>query len=142
MSATVQAMKHLHIRTTVIATAYKETINQALRKYYQDGGIEVLAIKGLEASRPVDQVKLPDYASDKVAGDLYRQEPETDSVLIQGRWRSVAYVQELEDDTEKPVVTSTAASLWWVMQALGIRVPIQGFGQLLPGDYSTPERQS
>jgi len=33
MSATVQAMKHLEIRSTVIATAYKETINQAVRKY-------------------------------------------------------------------------------------------------------------
>jgi maleate cis-trans isomerase len=29
ISATVQAMKHFEIRSTVIATAYKETINQA-----------------------------------------------------------------------------------------------------------------
>jgi maleate cis-trans isomerase len=53
--------------------------------------------------------------------------------LIQGRWRSVAYVQELEDDTQKPIVSSTAASLWWVMQALGIRAPIEGYGKLLGG---------
>jgi maleate cis-trans isomerase len=31
MSATVQAMKHLKIRNTVIATAYKESINQAVK---------------------------------------------------------------------------------------------------------------
>jgi maleate cis-trans isomerase len=53
--------------------------------------------------------------------------------LIQGRWRSVAYVQELEDDTGKPVVSSTAASLWWVLQVLGMKPPIEGFGKLLRG---------
>jgi maleate isomerase len=131
MGATVQAMKHLKIRSTVIATAYKETINQAVKEYYEDGGLEVLGIKGLEVSKPVDQVKLPDYASYKVARDLYRQHPNTDSLLLQGRWRSVAYVQELEDDTRKAVVSSTAASLWWVMHVLGIKVRIEGFGQLL-----------
>jgi maleate cis-trans isomerase len=133
MSATVEAMKHLEIRSTVIATAYKETINQAVKKYYEDGGLEVLAIKGLEVSKPVEQVKLPDYASYKVARELYRQHSTTDSVLIQGRWRSVAYIQELEDDTEKPAVSSTAASLWWVMHVLGIKVPIPRFGKLLRG---------
>jgi maleate cis-trans isomerase len=133
MSATVGALKHLKVRTTVIATAYKETINQAVKKYYEDGGVEVLAIKGLEVSKPVDQAKLPDYASYKVARELFREHPDADSLLIQGRWRSVAYVQELEDDTGKPVVSSTAASLWWVLQVLGMKPPIEGFGKLLRG---------
>jgi len=133
MSATVEALKSLKVRTTVIATAYKETINQAVKKYYEDGGVKVLSIKGLEVSKPVDQVKLPDYASYKIARELFRQHPEVESLLIQGRWRSVAYVQELEDDTQKPVVSSTAASLWWVLQVLGMRPPIEGFGKLLRG---------
>jgi maleate isomerase len=133
MSATVQALKHLKVGSTLIATAYKETINQAVKKYYEDGGVKVLAIKGLEVSKPVDQVKLPDYASYKVARDLFRQHPESDSILLQGRWRTVAYVQELEDDTQKPVVSSTAASLWWVMQVLGIKVSVERYGKLLRG---------
>ncbi len=131
MSATVEGLKHLKVRTTVIATAYKETINQAVKKYYEDGGLKVLAIKGLEVAKPVDQVKLPDYASYKVARDLFLAYPEVDSLLIQGRWRSVGYVQELEDDTGKPVVSSTAASLWWVMNTLGIKAPIENYGKLL-----------
>jgi maleate isomerase len=133
MNATVEALKHLQVRTTVVATAYKQIINQAVKKYYEDGGLQVLGIKGLEVSKPVDQVKLPDYASYKVARNLFHRYPAVDSLLIQGRWRSVAYVQELEDDTQKPVVSSTAASLWWVMRALGIKAPVAGFGKLLNG---------
>ena len=63
-------MKHSEIRSTVIATAYKGTINQAVKKYYEDGGLQVLAIMGLEVAKPVDQVKLPDYASYKVRESL------------------------------------------------------------------------
>ena len=133
MSATVEALKHLNVRTTVIATAYKETINQAVKKYYEAGGLKVLAIKGLEVAKPVDQVKLPDYASYKVARELFLQHPDVDSLLIQGRWRSVAYVQELENETATPVVASTAASLWWVMHTLGMKAPIEGYGKLLHG---------
>lgn len=133
MSATVDALKHLGVRTTAIATAYKETINHAVKKYYEDGGLKVVAIKGLEVSKPVDQVKLPDYASYKVARELFRQHPDVESLLIQGRWRSVAYVQELEDETGKPAVSSTAASLWWVMKVLGMKPAITGFGKLLRG---------
>ena len=44
---------------------------------------------------------------------------------------SVAYVQELENDTVKPVVSSTAASHWWVLQTLGMKPRIEGFGKLL-----------
>ena len=93
----------------------------------------MLAIRGLEVSKLVEQVKLPGYASYKVARELYRQHSKTDSLLIQERWRSVAYIQELEDDTQKPAVSSTAASLWWVMHVLGIAVPIPRFGKLLRG---------
>jgi maleate cis-trans isomerase len=131
MGATVEAMQHLKVRSTVVATAYKEDINQAVKKYYEDGGVKVIAIKGLEVSKPVDQAKLPDYASYKVARELFQQYRDAESLLIQGRWRSVAYVQELEDDTQRPVVSSTAASLWWVLKVLGMKPRIEGFGKLL-----------
>lgn len=93
----------------------------------------MLAIRGLEVSKTVGHVKLPDYASYKVARELYRQHSKTDGLLIQERWRSVAYIQELEDDTQKPALSSTTASLRWVMHVLGIKVPIPGFGKLLRG---------
>jgi maleate isomerase len=133
MGATVEALKHLKVKSTAIATAYKESINQSVKKYYEDGGVKVVAIKGLEVAKPVDQAKLPDYASYKVARELYREHPDVDSLLLQGRWRTVAYVQELENDTGRPAVASTAASLWWVMHVLGIKVPIEGYGKLLAG---------
>jgi maleate isomerase/arylmalonate decarboxylase len=131
MNATVEALRHLGAKTIVIATAYMKNINQAVKRYYGDAGFQILAIHGLEVSKPVEQVKLPDYASYKVARDLYRQNPSVDAIVIQGRWRSVAYVEELERDSERPVVSTTAASLWWVLRKLGMKAPLQGYGALL-----------
>src|SRR5687767_3275604 len=82
MSATVEAMKHLEIRSTVIATAYKETINQAVKNITKTADSRCWLLKRLP--NPLEQVKLPDYASYKVARELYRQHSKTDSLLIQG----------------------------------------------------------
>ena len=131
MNASVEALRHLKAQTIVIATAYMEKINQAVKRYYEDAGFQVSAIAGLDVKKPVDQVKLPDYASYKVAKTLFQQNQSVDAILIQGRWRSVSCVEELEGDSGRPVVSSTAACLWWVLQRLAMRIPIDGYGQLL-----------
>lgn len=131
MNANVEALKHLKARKVVIATAYKERINRAVQRYYEECGLEVLAIRGLDVAKPVGQVKLPEYASYRAGRKLFQENPEADAVLIQGRWRSVAYVEDLETDIARPVVSSVAASLWWVLQTLGMKLPIDGYGRLL-----------
>lgn len=131
MNASVEALKHLKAKNIVIATAYMKTINEAVKRYYEDAGFQVSGIQGLEVTKPVEQVKLPDYASYRVGRNLFQQNPTADAILIQGRWRSVACVAELEGDTGRPVISSTAASLWWVLQKLAMKIPIEGCGQLL-----------
>jgi maleate cis-trans isomerase len=93
--------------------------------------LHVPGISGLEVTKPVEQIKLPDYASYKLARALYKQNPNIDAILIQGRWRSIAWIEELEADSGKPVVSSTAASLWWVLSQLGMNISIEGYGRLL-----------
>ena len=131
MNASAEALKHLKAKTIVIATAYMDKINQAVKRYYEDAGFEVLGIAGLEVKTPVDQVKLPDYASYKVAKALFQRHPAVDAILIQGRWRAVACLDELERDSDRSVVSSTAASLWWALKKLGMEIPIEGYGRLL-----------
>jgi maleate cis-trans isomerase len=131
MNASVEALKNLNVKSIVIATAYMENINQAVQRYYEHAGFRVLGILGLDIKKPVDQAKLPDYASYNLARVLFRENAGVDAILIQGRWRALAWVQELERDTQCPAVCSTAASLWWVLQTLGMKIPIDGYGQLL-----------
>lgn len=133
LCANAEALKHLEAKKIVIATAYLERINQALRRYFEDAGFEVAGIRGLDVSKPVDQAKLPEEASYRVARSLFEEHPQADAVLIHGRWRSLAHVEQLEREIGRPVVSSTAASLWWVLRALGMRLPVEGFGKILRG---------
>ncbi|MBI4522802.1 MAG: hypothetical protein HY695_03200 [Deltaproteobacteria bacterium] len=131
LGANVDALIHLGARTIVIATAYREDINQKLRQFFEEAGLRVAGISGLNVGRPVDQAKLPEEASYKAALRILAEHPDADAILIQGRWRSVSHVERLERETGKPVVSSTAASLWWALRSLRLRSPIQGYGRLL-----------
>lgn len=131
LNANVEALKHLKAKRIVVATAYLEKFNRAFQGYLEAAGLEVAGIRGLGVSKPVDQVKLPEYASYRVALSVFRENPDVDALLIHGRWPSVAYVESLERDTARPVVSSQAASLWWVLQTLGMKVSIEGYGRLL-----------
>ena len=131
LGANADALKHLGAHRIVVATAYREEINQKLERYLGEAGFEVSGISGLNVARPVDQVKLPEDASYKSASGIFRRHPDADAILIHGRWRSVAHVDRLERETGRPVVASTAASLWWALKTLELKIPIQGYGQLL-----------
>jgi len=137
LNANVEALKHLNAKRIVVATAYLEKINRALQGYLEAAGLEVAGIRGLGVSKPVDQVKLPEHASSNVALSVFRENPEADTLLVHGRWPSVADVESLERDTGRPVVSSNAASLWWVLRTLGMRVPIEGYGRLLRQETSS-----
>ena len=82
-------------------------------------------------TKPVEQVKLPEDTAAKAGRKLFEEHPETDAALLQGRWPSVACVERLETEIGRPVVATVAASLWWVLQALNIKEPIKGYGELL-----------
>lgn len=127
------ALDHLKAKKVVVATAYRDAINESLKPYFQDAGFDVVGMRGLNVATPVEQDKLPEYSSYRAALGLVREFPQADAVLVHGRWASVAYVEELERDTGRPVVSSNVASLWWVLNTLGMKIPIEGYGKLLEG---------
>ena len=133
MRINTMALEHLKAKKVVVATAYRDTINESLKPYLKDAGLDVVGMKGLNVATPVEQDKLPEYSSYRTALELVREFPQADAVLIHGRWASVAYVEELETDIGRPVVSSNVASLWWVLQTLGMKIPIEGYGTLLKG---------
>ena len=131
LGANADALNHLGAKKIVIATAYKDEINARVRQYFEEAGLQVAGIKGLNVSRPVDQVKLPLEASYNVALSIFREHSNVDAILIHGRWPSLAHAERLEGETGRPVVASVAASLWWVLKVLHMNLPVDGCGRLL-----------
>jgi maleate isomerase len=46
-------------------------------------------------------------------------------------FRTIEIIQELEEATGKPVISSNQATLWYALRKLGLKDSIKGYGQLL-----------
>lgn len=129
-TACIQAFRELGIKRISLATPYEEWLNQKEKKFFEDNGIEVLAMKGLglpeaEAIASVDP------------GRIYRMarevdQDDSDAIFISCTdFQAVPALQAIEDDLGKPVISSNQVTLWGMLKLAGVRTPVPGFGRLL-----------
>jgi maleate isomerase len=80
-----------------------------------------------------DQIsrKTPDVAYNLVM-ELYRKSPEADGFFIScTSFRLEEYIDMLEANIKKPVITSIQASAWDALRMSGVMESIKGYGRLL-----------
>jgi maleate isomerase len=128
--AVVQALKRLEVKKLVIATPYPEEINRLEKTFFEEHGLEVLAIKGLGITDAfLIGCEMPD--------DTYRfvksmDDPSADAIFIScTNYRTFDIIELLEEDCKKPVVTSNQATFWAALRTIGCEESIPGFGTLL-----------
>lgn len=132
ISASMDAFKALGVKRLAVATPYAPERNDALRRYLENSGFEVLAIKGLGITRNVDLTRVPFHASYQVAVEAFHKAKTAEGVYIMcQRWPVVGNIDPLEKDLKVPVCSSTQAMAWFGLKALGIKEQIKGFGTIL-----------
>ncbi len=130
--ASNEAMRALGIKRVVVATPWKDELNQRTKTSLEDADFKVLGIEGLQIGPTVDIAMLPEYANYRLAREVFARHPKADGILIPcARFPSVKNIEKLEHDCGVPVVTSTQAMIWWGLRKLNLREPIRGFGRLL-----------
>lgn len=133
--AAVEALRSLGAKKTSIASPYRAWNNDKLRDYMCAAGFEVLNAEfDLQAAAAGPQ-GINDHAPASVVAFAERVCREEADALFCGctAWRALEAIEELEVWTGKPVVTSSQATIWASLRALGIDAPIAGFGTLLQG---------
>jgi maleate cis-trans isomerase len=131
LGASVLAMEHLNLKKISVATPYREELNAGLRKYLEESGFVITALKGCEVQRPVEADRLPPGTCTRVAREAFLTDPKADGIFLDGRWHVVQYIEDLEREFGKPVVASCPAILWWAIKTMRIQTPIERFGRLL-----------
>lgn len=130
LGASVLAMQHLELKKIAVATPYKKELNAGLRQYLEESGFTVTALKGCEVHRPVEADRLPPETCARVAKEAFLTDPKSDGIFVDGRWDVVEYIEALERELGKPVVTAHQAVLWWALRTMRIQPPRGRFGQL------------
>ncbi len=129
-TAAEEAMRFLGFKKIVITGPYIEEINESFRVFYENSGFEVLNVTGLDIEDLYEMGATKPSQAYKAAMEAVV--PEADGIFITcTNFRCSDVIEEIEQDSGKPVVTSNQATAWHLMKLLGINEVIEGYGQLL-----------
>lgn len=127
----IEAMKSLGIRRIVGISYFGGEINKIFGRYFEDGGIKVAAMEGMDVQ--FNRVQLLSsrevYAFTK---DVFLKSSGADGIYLLGSgWNILDILELLEQDLGVPVVHATTSRIWAIQYKLHVHEKIQGYGKLL-----------
>jgi len=113
-----------------ILTPYTEAINLEMAGFFESQGIEVINIVGLGYQSDMDMTGIPPQA---IAGIAERVCDENADLLFISctAIRAAAVIEDIEQATGKPVVSSNQALVWHSLKLIDYPGRIHGYGCLL-----------
>jgi arylmalonate decarboxylase len=128
----IDALQAVGARRVAVATAYDDEVNERLRMFLLEHGLEPLAITGLGlvAMDEVHSVRQKDLL--EFCLRVHASTPGADSLLVScGGLRTLEIIAPLEAGTGVPVVSSMPHGLWAGARLAGLSGAAPGFGRLL-----------
>jgi maleate isomerase len=128
-TSVLNAFKRLGITKVSIALPYVEQVSRAAVKFVEDNGVKVLNAKWLNKAG-MDIAEVSKEALYRLAKEV--DAPESQAVFISCiGLHAIEIIERLENDLQKPVITSNQATMWNILRMAGINDKIQDYGQLL-----------
>jgi maleate isomerase len=128
--AMIEALKEMGIRRVSVVTPYLDSINERMAEFLQGNGFEVVSIAGQQI---VPNIEIGAQTPEAILAFAKENlDPSADAYFLScTNWRAFEVVEQLEQESGKPVVTSNQATIWAAFRALGLREPISSYGSLL-----------
>lgn len=131
----IDGLKAVGAERVAVATAYNDEVNDRLRAFLIEHGLEPLVVTGMgiEAVADVDLVTQDDLL--EFGARVHASAPEADSVLVScGGFRTLELIAPLENRTGVPVISSMPHGLWAGARLVGLSGAAPGYGALLSMD--------
>jgi maleate cis-trans isomerase len=127
----VNVLRAMKLKKILGITAFGPDMNRSYAKYFEDCGIGVVAMEGMEVSFR----SIPDVPAESIYTFIkkkFLEHPQADSIYILGSGLdALGIVAALEQDLGVPVVQPIAARIWEIQRRLHVHQPIKGYGTLL-----------
>jgi maleate isomerase len=126
-----RALRALGTSRIAMATPYSEDVIGRAKRYYETKyGITVVASESLGATNSYAIGKMDAGAAQAAFSRIDR--PDIEALVVPGgNFPTMDRIAAWEQQFGKPVITTNQATLWGVMQAMGIKTPLVGKGRLL-----------
>lgn len=130
LTGVIEGLRQLSARRIVMGTPYIDEVNTLEAKYLRDRGFDLLNVQGLNLTYDSDITRVtPRFIRDFA---LAIDEPQAEAIFLScGAFRAVDVIEEIEQATGKPVVTSNQGMMWNCLRMAGIEDRIEGYGRLL-----------
>lgn len=127
----IDAMRALNVRRFIGATYFRGDINRTYAKYFNDAGLECLAMAGMDVDFDKAQ-ELSSFEVYRFVKHEFLAHRGAEAIYMLGpAWRTLDIVEMLEQDLGVPVVHAIPAQCWDIQRHLNVRQPVRGFGRLI-----------
>lgn len=124
-----RAFDVLDMESVAITTPYIEALNEREQDFLQESGYEVLDIEGLGCETDEEICAMHPETAYQNARQIDCEEADGIFISCTG-YRTFEIIEQLEQDLDKPVVTSNQATLWDSLQTMKIDCSEIGLGSL------------
>ena len=125
--------KYGDIRRIGVITPYMPVGDENVRKFFEDCGFEVVALKGLKCASP----QLIAHVSERELRDSIVEvnDGRVEAIVQVGTNLAMARVAAIAEFwLDKPVIAINTATYWWSLRQQGIEDKVYGWGSLMQ-DY-------
>jgi maleate isomerase len=129
VTAALAAFAHFGAKRISILTPYTEEVNLEMASYFEDHGIEVLNIAGLDYESDIEMTGIP--PRDIADAAISVCDDSADLLFIScTAIRSSMVIEQIEKRLGKPVVSSNQALVWHSLKLLDSDAVVTGYGSL------------
>jgi arylmalonate decarboxylase len=128
----IEGLKEVGAKRVAVATAYNDVVNERLRAFLIEHGLEPVVVTGMgiEAIADVDKVTQNDLL--EFGARVRASARGADSMLLScGGFRTLELIAPLEARTGVPVISSMPHGLWAGARLVGMNGAAPGYGKLL-----------
>jgi maleate cis-trans isomerase len=128
----VNVLMAIGARRILGITSFGADLNRSYAKYFEDSGITVVAMEGMDVPFGSISNTPPETIYSFISTKFAPRRGAVDAIYILGSgMRALELVGRLERDLGVPVVQPIAARSWEIQRRLRIRHPLTGYGRLL-----------
>ncbi len=129
LTGVIEGLRALGAKKIVMGTPYTDDVNTIETRYMQKSGFELLDVQGLNLTYDSDITRVTPAFIHEFARAI--DHPEADAIFLScGALRAIDVIEDIEQTTGKPVVTSNQGMLWHCLRLAGIGDRIEGYGRL------------
>ena len=130
ITGAIAGFKAMGAKRIALLTPYIEEVNQMLRRFIEDRGVEVPVMGSFNLENDSEVARITQDSIKQAVRKLVTVD-KIDAVFVSCTSMRVATIaEELEREVGMPVTSSNHAMAWHCLRLAGYREPVPGFGKL------------